>query len=503
MKTSEINFKVGFKNRLVLLTLALLLAFSKADFFSTGLSLVTGGNSPQNQENLMKDALPYLFDMLTKMNYNEFPFEGGRLTNINIQVVPPKSWDQVKIDVFSDTIFFQIGGLGAKIGADFEILIKKRPATGHMDIDITNLGINIRLKNEPLRGSERKVGAEIKLDLEHTHGDIKLSTQGSIEEIKGYLFNLVKEEAKQTFSKQAQNYMPEWASGWGWKVGAQSMGPIHYALNKRTQQIVDQYFAENPDYQVTNYANQPHGYTTYKIGGGEAPRVLADYGNYVVTKQTTQNTIKDRLQESGGRCIFDDDDDDDENRAHMSLKDKLSRNTQHIERHAQSTKLNYLLPLETYSKLFVQRAEDQPVLNKDMVKKLIEKDPEIPKKIENYFGDKVVFECKPKDNEMKARAGENGSIIGTYTVVCKLDTVKPSKETPYSMELNLEFTIHPDIKEEGKSPRDSFGSFSMADMRMTREGNMQINARVSDQPEKEMFFPDYADLFGDLFAGLG
>lgn len=290
----------------ILLLISVFLLAAHANFLTAGMDLISGGNTPSGQQNMIKEmAMPYLFDMLTSSKFDEFPFEGGKLKNIEVKVIPPKSFDQVKVDVFSDTLFFQVNGLGAKIGADFEVLIKKRPSTGHLDIDITDLGVNIKLKNEPTRGQlNRKVGSEIKLDLEHTHADVRVSTEGNIEEIKSYLFNLVKDEASKNFLPEsahsyvpsfsrAQEYLPDWTSSFGWKVGAQK--PIHAMQNqvqRRTQDIVDNYFSQYPGYVKYQGESEVDIPASYKIG---QPKELANYKNIVASRMAQPESIKDKL----------------------------------------------------------------------------------------------------------------------------------------------------------------------------------------------------------------
>lgn len=150
-----------------------------------------------------------------------------------------------------------------------------------------------------------------------------------------------------------------------------------------------------------------------------------------------------------------------------------------------------------YSQFFVQSNTDKPILNKDMVKQLLVKDNQVPSKLEKYFGDKVQYDCVPSSKEPKLRVGQDDSIIGTFTVECKLTTLT-DKQTVYEQDLDLEFVIHPERKTDG-NPSDSFGEFADMDMQMTPDGNSKITARINDQPPPIFMFPGFEDLFGDLF----
>mmetsp|Transcript_7068 Transcript_7068/g.7935 ORF Transcript_7068/g.7935 Transcript_7068/m.7935 type:complete len:493 (-) Transcript_7068:34-1512(-) len=482
---------------IALLALAIFTQQANADFLSTGLGLLSGGDSAGGGGDLMtSQALPYLFKMLTKSTFEEFPFKGGKLTNIDIQVIPPKSFEEVKMDVLSETMSFEIGGLGAKIGADFEVIIKGRPANGHLDIDITDLGVNLKLKNEPKEENGRKIATDIKLDLEHTHADVRISAEGDTEEIKNYLIGLVTKEIQENIIPESfipKDLIPEGAAeDWTKKLkfwtGTKSVGPMHYAMIKKTQSILNQFIEEQSALQNSPIITED---MSYKVGGG---KVLADYGSIVLSKMPETEGIKDKLIRKGQNGLFS-----QGSFNKMDLQNGLKHDAQHIDHHANKPRLDYSFSAENYAQFFVKADSDQPILDKDMIKKLLDKDSGINKKVENYFGGKVQFKCEPTSTEPSLRKGDGASIIGTYTVNCFLNTENNDKEPAYQMDLDLEFTIHPDNKEDG-NPLDRFGEFSTASMGMSPDGAFKTTIGVSDEPEPMMMFPGFADLFGELFS---
>lgn len=457
----------------------------QADFLSSGVDLVMGGSTPQGQSSLIKDqALPFLFESLSKQTIGEFPFEGGKLKNIQIQLIPPKTWDKVNVDIFSDTLSFRLGGLGAKIGADFEVLIKKRPATGHMDIDITDLGIDLKLKNKPNQGTtQRQVGADIKLDLEHTHADVRMTATGDIEEIKAYLFEMVKKEA-------TSSLVPSWAQDFKFWAGRGAIGSIDYAILKKTQEVVDHYFNHHADMSDSRIFDEDIPATIYKSGG----KVLGQYMPRDDSHLLKVDSVKDRLIRNGNTNLFNSHNQD------TDLKNQLMSSADHVQQHSDKIPIEYKVSSDLYSKLFLGTSS-KPVLNKDMVKQLLDRDTNLSQKVESYFGDKVQFDCQPTSKEPQLKSGKGDSIIGTYTVRCQLRKQVDDPEPTFSMDYELEFVIHPDRKSEGK-PSDKFGEFVNADMGMTPDGKMKTTVRVSDEPEPMAMFPGFADLFGDLFKNL-
>ena len=443
---------------LLLLVLCAMFQAGRADFLKSGLDLVMGGDSANGQEGLMNQGLPFLFNMLSKTSFKEFPFEGGKLTNIEVQVIPPKSFDKVNVEVLSDTLFFQIGGLGAKIGADFELIIKNRPATGHLDIDITDLGVDLKLRNEPITqvNGDRKVGADIKLDLEHTHADIKLSTEGNVEEIKNYLIGLVTEEVK-------SNITPDWAQNLKFWTGTRAIGPMHYAMIKRTQDIVNQYYAQERSFETPIYLSNN---AAFKVGN---PQVLENFGDYMLDNLPQTEGIKNRLVRKGGDLFTQ----NKFSNRKTDLRNNLIHDAGHIDQHANLPKTEYFLTNKNYNQFFLKSDSDMPILNTDMVKKLLENNSGISQKVEEYFGGKVQFQCTPTNSEPVLKKGDGTSIIGTYTVKCIIQNNK-SEEPVYSMELDLEFVIHPDNKKDG-NPVERFGDYASTNVGMTEDGEMKVD----------------------------
>jgi len=470
----------------IVFVVAVCAVVSNADFLSSGLSLVTGGQSSQGQSNLIKDsAMPFLFDMLSKQTFGEFPFQGGRLTNIQLQVIPPESMEQVTVDMFSDTLVFGVKGIGAIINADFEVIIKGRPATGHINIQSNDIGVKIHLKNEP--GSTKdaqKVGADIKLDLEHTHSNVIVTAEGSVEEIKAYLIEMVKKEA----TKTASSYLPEWTSGFNWRAGGvQQVGSIHDVLKERTQEVVDHYFDHHADMDDSKIMYQSPSRSV------DADHGLSKYSNLFSAPQVV--SLKDRLIKNNIEMFASRD-------SKSGIKDRLRNNAGHIDHHSSRGKLDYAVTPYVFSTFFVQSESRKPVLNQEMVKKLLTRDNSIDKKVQKYFGDKVAFDCQPTNRDPELRIGDGDSIIGSFVVICSLKSPNSDSEPVYKSEMNLEFVIHPDNKEDGRSPKDSFGEFADVDMDMTENGDISTTIRINDEPESFILFPGFDDLFGGLFIEM-
>lgn len=71
-------------------------------------------------------------------------------------------------------------------------------------------------------------------------------------------------------------------------------------------------------------------------------------------------------------------------------------------------------------------------------------------KVNDYFGSEVKLNCLPKSSEPTLR-GTADSVIGVYTLVCTLNSPDGKSEPLYQMEMDLEFTIHPETDSDGKS----------------------------------------------------
>ena len=418
----------------------------RGGFFDTGLGMVTGGfSSPASQEKALKDgALPFLFDMFTSTKIKEFPVKNGKFTNITIQVIPPKSFDNVTTQVQSDSLYLIINGIGVKIGADFEIYIKNKPAKGHVDATITDLGIHIMLQNQPMpKQGNRQIGADVSLDLTKTHVNTLFTTEGNVEEIKDYLVNLVKDQATKSMTDSATSWMPDWTKGFSSKVGG-VYGPINYALEKRTQDILDQFVNTIPNIEASHITFRPEKGAVYRVGSHH--KSLVDYSTSPIQSDASSSFIKDSLTKNS--YMF--------STQHGTLNKNahFHTNLEHVQHQISDDKTHFLLSPESFYNSIVKTGKDSTSqMDVDLIAKLLHQD--LKPKVDDHFGSKAKLECKPQSEEPKL-SGKNDAIVGTFTIVCRLDSDDKSQEPLYEIDLDLEFTIHPEVNSDGKSLKGMF-----------------------------------------------
>lgn len=211
------------KSRILAITL-LCICLVKGDLLSSAFSTINTLSSPNSQEGfLTSGVLPYIFDAFATTKISEFPVKNGKFKNIQIKLIPPSSWESVKTEVQFDSLFLKIGGIGVKIGADFELIFGTKPSTGHVDVDITDLAVHIKMSNKPKNTqNDRQIGSDITLDTSKTHVNAQVTSEGNVQEIREYLYEMVKKEAAKS------SWVPSWAQGMFWKIQSNE----HFDANK-------------------------------------------------------------------------------------------------------------------------------------------------------------------------------------------------------------------------------------------------------------------------------
>lgn len=384
-------------------------------------------------------------------------------------------------------MFLQLGGIGAKIGADFEVIIKQRPATGHMDIDITDITANIKLRNQAgKKEGDKKLGAEINLDLEKTHANIKLTTEGNVEEVKNYLFGLVKKQVIDSVIPDSDSWIPDWAKGFSWRIGGTVYDPLHHAIHKQTQDIIDKFVASTPNFDSTEYSFS-RNLQASPAGRESKNKYFNSYAQSFISSSPSSQSIKDALKKN--MYMFN-----PNKNERLDLDSSFHSKIQHVQHQIKDDKIHYLVSPEHFAKYFL--GEPRVVKSKLDTEVLTQMlDNNLPSKAEKFFGGKVKFSCSPdqKDPQLK---GSGDAVVMTNKVRCTLNTENPQPEPLQEIELDLEFTIHPEVSEDGKSLKAQFGETQIADVNYARKGKTKISARISDKPTSALLFPGFADLFG-------
>lgn len=237
-------------------------------------------------------------------------------------------------------------------------------------------------------------------------------------------------------------------------------------------------------------SRQTLGDASYKTIGH---RPVQDFGSYVLSKNAKPMRIKERLQNKGGSLFRE-----APVGSSTGIRSQLLSEAHHIDSHTSMPKLDYGVSPLSYSQFFLNSDEDQPILNKDMVKKIIQKDSTISQRVEDYFGGKVRFQCEPKNKDPQLVVGQEDSIVGTFTLTCNL--ASDPEEPIYTMDLDLEFTIHPD---QDKDEEFEFGDMVSVGTGMTPTGELKTVVQLTDQPPQMMFPPEFMDMWGDLFGEIG
>ena len=403
---------------------------------------------------------------------------------------PPKDFKDVKVSIFSDTLYLKIGGIAVDIDADFEMVIKERPTSGHMIVKINDLGVQIKMRDQPLNNQKtNNIGSEVDLDLSKTHASVKLKAEGNIEEIKNALFSVVGKEVTNTFNPSGGSWIPEWGKAFTWHIGGTIYEPISQSLRDQSQVIVNDFVRSIPNFDITKYNfKKDIAGASYKIQ--EEKENLINYAESVIPHSRPRTIIRDALMSNINLFNY-------RNDKHLNLDKSFHSKIQHVEHDINDDKIHYLIAPELFSKVFLSGplSISKPTLDSEILSNLIDKN--LDHKIEKYFGDKVKFSWKPTQSE-PSLVGKNQQIVGTYTIKCTLDTIKHSDKPLYEIDINFEFTINPEVSQDGKSIKAKFGESQNASINFSRKGGVQVNARVSDTPMNNFLFPGFGGLFGGL-----
>lgn len=385
----------------------------------------------------------------------------------------------------------KIGGIGVDIDADFEVQVKGKTESGHWVIVIGDLGVQIKMKDQPVNNQKvNTLGSEVDLDLSKTHTTLKVIAEGNVEEIKNALFSLVGKQVVNTFDSSNGSWIPDWGKAFTFHIGGTIFDPISETLQDKAQSIVNEFVSSIPNYDITQF-NFKKDLTNAQYKIQEKNEYLVNYAESIFPSSKPRSIVKDALMSNFNFINY-------KNDKYLNLEKSLHNKIQHAQHDINDDKIHYLIAPELFSKVFFSGSPltaSRPTLDSDILANLLDKN--LDSKVEKYFGDKVKFSWKPNQNEPKL-IGKNKQIVGTYVIRCTLDTIKPSEEPLYEIDINFEFTINPEVTKDGKSLKAKFGEFQSTDFDFDNKGRAQVNTRISDKPMTNFLFPGFGGLFGGL-----
>lgn len=348
------------------------------------------------------------------------------------------------------------------------------------------------MKDKPVKDQKEvnAIGSEVDLDLSKTHATLKVMAEGNVDEIKNTLFSLVGKQVSNTFTPSVSSMIPEWGKTFTFHIGGTIYDPISESLQNKAQSIVDNFVNSIPNYDITQF-NFKKDLTNAQYKIQENKEYLVNYAESLFPSSRPKSIVKDALMSNLSFINYKKD-------KHLNLDKSLHNKIQHAQHEIKDDKIHYLIAPELFSKVFLSAgpiAGSHSTSDTEILANLLDRN--LDTKVEKYFGDQVKFSCKPTSTEPKL-IGKNQQIVGSYVIRCALETLKPSDEPIYELDVNFEFTINPEVTEDGKSLRAKFGEFQSTNFNLNSNKKAQIEAKVSDKPIANFLFPGFGGLFGGL-----
>jgi len=120
-------------------------------------------------------------------------------------------------------------------------------------------------------------------------------------------------------------------------------------------------------------------------------------------------------------------------------------------------------------------------------------------KVKQYFGSQIQFDCAKHENDTPEYHVEKETIVGKQKVSCSLYPVGFEFEPLYQIDLNLVFTIHPELDSDGKSLKAEFGDIQTTDISV-HDKRMEVNTNIYDKMEAPpmMFFDPFQGFIAEM-----
>ena len=305
------------------------------------------------------------------------------------------------------------------------------------------------------------------------------------------MFGLVGKQVNNTFTPTSDSWIPDWGKAFTWDIGGTVYEPVNKALKYQAQEVINHFIDSIPNYDITQFnIGRNLASSSYKLNNQINSFIDYDalYTPHVGSHASIKNSLKSKMS------LFN-----PTNEKRLYLDKSFHSKIQHAQHQIKDDKLHCLIAPELFSKVFLSGplvSLSKPTLDTEILAGML--DQNLDQKVQKYFGDKVKFSCKPKQNVPTLKGKEN-EIVGTFVIKWELNTIKPRDKPLYEMDINYEFTIHPEVSEDGKSLKANFGETQSVDFNISKDGTQQINARVSDRMQTNFLFPG----FGGLFGGFG
>lgn len=303
----------------------------------------------------------------------------------------------------------KIEGLGVQIEADFDMNVKEKNYSGHVNIIINDLGIQIKIKDHTEKNHKDNVlSSEVNLDLSKTHSKITFSNEGTTDEIKSLLFGLVGKQVNNTFTPTKDAWIPDWGKAFTWDIGGTAYEPVNKALQYHADEMINHFVSSIPNYDITQFDIRRNlGSLSSKVS--DQSDVFDNYDSLSLSNSDSHTVIKNILKSKISmfnplieKSLFSD----------KSFHSKI----QHVQHQIKDDKVHCLIAPELFSKVFLSGplvSSPKATLDSELLKSML--DNNLDHKIEKYFGDTVKFSCKPTQSEPTLK-GKGSEIVGTYII---------------------------------------------------------------------------------------
>jgi len=397
----------------------------------------------------------FYLEEMKEIHLDRYETEDGVLTNFNMHITPPNKGDlKFQFKEADGSLTFLLKGLSVRIDTDADL--HNGAIKGSFKVSVDKLDVD--LKTNPTKvGWDEAMRIQYSMHLKDA--DIKI--------------DVVALNDNDMVPPEFQQGMLQFESSF--KVAASDA--MNNAFRQKTQDTINRFLDQmSTSYSIPKFNDYKTSAQVMIQSYALSPR-LGDRNSLIVDFDTKSNlvgsnsrSVKDSLR-SGSRFLQK----SSENQLEMT-RASINDDKHHvlIAPHMVSGVLANLGSGVTSYKL-----EDQANLQS---------------KVKKYFGNDVELECSPHENEYPTYKASGNTIIGEQMVKCSLHPRGFKFDSLFDIDLKLNFHIHPEVDQDGKSLKAEFGKIQATQI-STHDKRMEVQTTLSDKMDQRQMMP-FAPEFG-------